>query len=130
MLGKGCALLVVSPGPALRWVMEELRRCYGYRIEYADSPFEAGLRLENTCVDAVVCEAAPAYTAECRLMREISQRSVHLPVVLFVEPESELHLLDELGHGTFHVVRPTTPLEELHGLLQRAIAKRRRVRAA
>lgn len=123
-------VLVIGPGPALRWAMEELRRCYGYGLQYAADAYEAGMRLENTSVDVLVCEAAPAYTAASRLLREICQRSVHLPVILFVEPESEEYLLDEFVHGAFHVVRAATPLEELHWLLQAAIARGRRLKAA
>ncbi len=130
MAEKSAALLVVGPGPALRWAMEELRHRYAYRLVYAADPYEAGLRLENTSVDAVVCEAAPSYTAECKLMREICQRSVRVPVFLFVEPDSEEYLLDELGLGTFHVVRPACSIEELHRRLQEVILRRRRVRAA
>ena len=127
---KSQTLLVVSPGPALRWAVGELKRRYGYRLHYATDPYEAERRLENMSVDAVVCEASPAYTAECRFLREVCQRSAHLAVILFVEPESEEYLLDELRHCTFQVVRPVTPLEEVHRLLQAAIAKSRRLRAA
>lgn len=127
---KTHALLIVAPGPALRWALEELKRTYGYRRHYAANPFEAGVRLENSSVDAVVCEAAPAYTSECRLMREICQRSVRVPVILFVEPESEEYLLEELGQGAFHVVRPQTSLEGFHRLLQAAIGKHRHAEAA
>lgn len=130
MIEKRQAVLVVGPGPALRWAMEELGRAFGYRLHFAQSPYEAGLRLENTSVDAVVCEAAPAYTADCRLVREICQRSVRVPVFLFVEPESEGYMVEQLGHGGFQVVRPATPIEELHRLLQEAIGRRQRAKAA
>jgi DNA-binding NtrC family response regulator len=122
--------MVVGPGPALRWAMEELKRRHGYRLIFANDPYEAGLLLENHAVDAVVCEAAPAYTAECRLIREINQRLVSLPVFLFVEPESEQYLFDELAQGTFQVVRPTMSLDAVHQLLSEAITKRRRTQAA
>ena len=127
---KPQTILVVGPGPALRHRVEELSRHYGYRLHYAEDPYAAGFELENTQVDALVCEAAPAYTAECRLVREISQRSVHLPVILFVEPECEEDLYDEIGCASFAVVRPATPLEELHRILQRAMIQRRRPQAA
>lgn len=130
MLEKRPAVMVVGPGPALRWAMEELKRRHRYRLVYATDPYEAGILLENTSVDAVVCEAAPAYTAECRLLREICHRSVHLAVFLFVEPESEEYLYDELAHGTFQVVRPTMSLDTVHQLLQEAIAKCRRAKVA
>lgn len=130
MLEKSRTLLVVAPGPALRWAMEELKRCYGYRLHYAANPYEAGVRLENTSMDAVVCEAAPAYTAECRFIRDVSQRSVRVPVILFVEPESEEYMLEELGHGGFHVVRPETPIEGFHRLLQQAISQHQRTKVA
>ena len=126
MMEKGRVVMVVAPGPALRWAMEELKRAFGYRLQYAADPYEAGLRLENTSVDAVVCEAAPAYTAECRLLREICQRSARVPVFLFVEPESEEYLLDELGHGGFHVVRPTLPIAQFHNLLEETIRQHQR----
>lgn len=130
MLEKRPAIMVVGPGPALRWAMEELKRRHGYRLVYATDPYEAGILLENTSVDAVVCEAAPAYTAECRLLREICHRSARLAVFLFVEPESEEYLYDELARGTFQVVRPTMPLDTVHQLLQEAIAKCRRAKVA
>ena len=130
MMEKSRAIMVVAPGPALRWAMEELKRAFGYRLQYAADPYEAGLRLENTSVDAVVCEAAPAYTADCRLLREICQRSVRVPVFLFVEPESEEYMLEELGLGTFHVVRPATPIQAFHEMLQATIRQRQREKAA
>lgn len=130
MPDRSPAIMVVGPGPALRWAMEELKRRYGYRLCYAVDPYEAGILLENTSVDAVVCEAAPAYTAECRLIREICQRSVRLPVLLFVEPDGEQYLFDELAHGTFEVIRPTMTLESIHHLVEAAIGRRRPGRAA
>jgi hypothetical protein len=81
-------------------------------------------------MDAVVCEAAPSYASESRLLREICQRSVHLAVFLFVEPEGEDYLQEQRSHGGFRVVRPDTPLEEFHRMLEEAIEKRQRLRAA
>lgn len=127
---KRHSVMVVSPGPALRWVMEEMKRRYGWGIHYASDPYEAGMFLENTSVDAVVCEAAPTYSSESRLIREISQRSLHLPVILFVEPEGEDYALEQIGHGSFHVVRPETPLEELHQVIEHAIERAHRAKAA
>ncbi len=123
-------VMVVGPGPALRWTMEQLQRYYGYRLHFAANPYEAAQRLENTSVDAVVCEAAPVYTAECRLVQQICERSAHLPIILYVEPDSEEYLLDQLGRWTFHVVRPGTRLEEFHRILLEAISHRPRVQAA
>lgn len=130
MLEKEPAVLVVKPGPALRWAMEELKRRHGYRLRYAADPYEAGILLENTSVDAVVCEAAPTYSAECRLIREINERSRFLPVLLFVEPENEDYLYDELARGTFQVVRPSMSLDMIHELLRAAITRWRHRPAA
>ena len=130
MPGNWPTVMVVGPGPALRWTMEQLQRYYGYRLYFAASPYEAATRLENMSVDAVVCEAAPVYTAECRLVREICERSRHLPIILYVEPDSEEYLLDELGRWTFRVVRPGTRLDEFHRILLEAISHRPRVKAA
>ncbi|MBI4462139.1 MAG: hypothetical protein HY653_04460 [Acidobacteria bacterium] len=130
MVEKWPTILVVGPGTSLRWTVEQLQRAYGYRVYYATDPYEASARLENTSVDALVCQAAPAYTADCKLIREICLRSLHLPIILFVEPDSEEYLLDELGYGTFHIVRPPTTLEQFHRILLQAIGKRHRVRAA
>lgn len=130
MLDKSLAVMAVSPGPTLRWVLEELRRRYNYRLVYATSPHEAGSLLENTCVDALVCEVAPSYTSDCRLLREVSHRSRRLPVFLFVEPEGEDYLFDESAHGTFYVIRPTVALDRVHVLLQEGIARSRQRKAA
>lgn len=128
MLEKHPAILVVGPGPALRWAMEELKRRYDYHLIYAATAYDAGQLLENTAVDAVVCEVAPAYSSECRLLQEICQRSPRLAVFLFVEPEAEEYLYDELAHGTFYVVRPSMRLADVHHLIQAGIARRRQKR--
>lgn len=60
MLEKHPAILVVGPGPALRWAMEELKRRYDYHLIYASTAYDAGQLLENTAVDAVVGEVAPS----------------------------------------------------------------------
>lgn len=130
MLEKRPAVLVVSPGPALRWAMRELNRRHNYRLVFASDPYEAGLLLENTSVDAVVCEVAPAYSRECRLLHEICHRSPDLPVFLFVEPEGEDYLFDELAHGAFQVIRPTMPLDEFHRILRESIERRQRRKVA
>ncbi len=127
---KRCTLLVIQPSPTLRRVMEELRRRYGYELRYAADAYEAVEFLENTAVDAAVCEAVPAYSAECRLLREISSRSSHLPLIVFVGPEGENYLFDDLAQATFRVVRPATPLDSFHRLLQDSIAKMHRAKAA
>ena len=124
------ALLIVGPGPALRWTMEELKRRYNYKLCYASDPYEAGLLLGIAPLDAIVCEAGPAYSSGFRLIREICLRSTHLPVFLFVEPESEDYLFEDLAFSTCHVVRSATPLDNFHRLLTAVLARPRRVKAA
>lgn len=127
---ESLALLVVGPGAALRWAMEELKRRHGYRVCYAADPYEAGILLGTTSVNAIICEAAPAYSSGCRLVREICQRTAHLPVFLFVEPEAEDYVFDEVAQGAFYVVRSTTSVENFHRLLEDVIARHRRIKAA
>ena len=130
MVEKAPTLLVVGPGPALRWAMEELKQRYGYKLCYASDPYEASLLIGITQVDAVVCEAGPAYSPGCRFIHEVCNRSAHLPVFLFVEPESEDYRFDGLAHGAYHLVRSTTSLEHVHNLLTHVIARRRHPKAA
>jgi len=124
------ALLIVGPGPALRWAMEELKRRYNYKLCYAADPYEASLLLGITPVDAIVCEAGPAYSPGFRLIREVCSRSTHLPVFLFVEPESEDYLFEDLAFSTCHVMRSSTPLENFHRRLTDVLARSRRIKAA
>jgi len=130
MAEKAPALLIVGPGPALRWAMEELQRRYRYKLCYASDPYEASLLLGITPVDAVVCEAGPAYSSGCRFIREICSRSARLPVFLFVEPEGEEYLFDGLAYGTCHVVRSTSALENVHRLFTEVIARQGRAKVA
>ncbi|MBI2956260.1 MAG: hypothetical protein HYY26_02990 [Acidobacteria bacterium] len=126
MQAKSVTLLLIEPGAALRQMAEDLKRRYGYELRYAADPYEAVQLLENAAVDAAVCEAVPDYTTECRLLREICWRSIRLPVFLFVTPEGEEYVPEDLAQGTFGVVRPGTPLEEIHGRLEESIARLRR----
>ncbi len=125
MVETRTAVLVVGAGPALRLRMDELQRRFDYRMDYAPGPYEAAQHLEEHVVHAVVCEPAPAYTAECRFLRELSERSTRYPVVLYVEPEEEDALLDDLGRGSFYVVRPRATLDEFHRTLREAVEKSR-----
>lgn len=130
MSKKQRSVLVVGPTGLLYRTMEALKERFGYRVRYAFDPYEAGNLIENTTYDVLVFEVTPPYTAECRLVREISSRPGHLPVVLFAGPEDEENLLDELAHGGFHVVRWSSPLEEFHRLLESAITRGRVSKAA
>ena len=125
MVETRTAVLVVCAGPALRLRMDELEYRFDYRIDFAKDPFEAASHLEKHVVQAVVCEAAPSYTAECRFLRELSQRLERHPVVLYVEPDEEEALMDLLGNGNFYVVRPRATLEEIHRVIKEAIEKAR-----
>lgn len=124
------SLLVVSAGPALRWVVEELKWRYDYNVQYAAHPYEAESVLQNGRVDALLCEASPAHGSECRLVREICQRSVHLPVFVFVTEENEDYLMEARGRATFHVVRPEMPVSHLHERIHAAVEKGRKLKAA
>lgn len=123
MVESRWAILLASGGPGLRWKMQELERRYGYRVDYPENVYEAQRHLESHVVHAVVCEAAPAHTTECRFVKELSQRSGRHPVIVYVEPEEEEELLDELAHGTFQTVRASAPLDDFHQTLKEAIEK-------
>lgn len=130
MAEKAPALLIVGPGPALRWAMEELNRRYHYKLCYASDPYEASILLGITPADAIICEAGPAYSSGCRLIREISFRSAHLPVFLFVEPEAEEYAFEELARGACYIVRSSTSLESFNRLIREVVARHRRAKAA
>lgn len=130
MVETRISVLVVGAGPALRLRTEELQRRFGYRMDYAVDPFEAARHLHEHVVHAVVCEAAPSYSAECRFLREISLRSSRHPVLLYVDPDEEELLLEMLGGANFYVVRPRATLEEFHRTLREAIGKARQAKVA
>jgi DNA-binding NtrC family response regulator len=125
MAEKAPALLIVGPGPALRWAMEELKRRYRYKLCYASDPYEASFLLGVTPPGAIICEAGPAYSSGCRLIREISFRSAHLPVFVFVEPEAEEYVFDEMARGACYLVRSSASLESFHQLITEVIARHR-----
>jgi hypothetical protein len=81
-------------------------------------------------MDAIICEAGPAYCSSARLIREVCTRSKQLPVFLFVEPESEDYVFEDLALSSCHVVRSGAPLEGFHRLLTEVLGRTRRIKAA
>jgi EAL domain-containing protein (putative c-di-GMP-specific phosphodiesterase class I) len=124
----GARILVVDDDLVLLRSVARALRAKGFEVWTATDGWDAVRQVNERKFDAVLSDIAMPNLDGIELLREVREHDLQVPVVLFTGEPTVNTAVRAIEYGAFHYLTKPAPLDEIYGVIAKAVQLSRMAR--